>query len=115
MHKKFGFIFLPIFFLFIFVSQLNVAQAATSTKSTASTTTTPVENKNTNTGNNKQIEEIKTIVGKNTPGFLSKPIIWFVNFLEDFRKNSFNNVFIFYGLFFVALFMILRSIWRFFF
>ncbi len=107
--------------LVIFLSPVHSTLAATTTSKTTTkptTTTAPAET-TTNTSaqptGDQQINDVKTIIGKNTPDFISKPLIWLVELLESFRKDGFNNPFIFYGLFFVILYMVVRSIWRFFF
>jgi len=108
MLKKIIFVLVPIFVIGFFLFPAHQTFGAT-TATSESETAPAVEQQN------KQVEEIKTIIGKNTPNFLAKPIIFIVEALESFRQNNFNNPFIFYGVFFIFLFIIVRAIWRFFF
>lgn len=113
--------FLAIIVLMTFAFSVQTTFAVTSnTKTTTSTTSnTPVQNTQgttpPRTSSNKEIENIKKIIGEKTPSFIANPIIYIVNALENFRLNHFNNPVIFYSLFFVFFYFILRSIWRFFF
>ena len=71
-----------------------------------------------------EIGNIRKIIGEKTPDFISKPVIAIVEALEEFRTNNaeksegkiyhfvFANVFIFYGIFIIILFLLLRIIWR---
>ncbi|HEY4494386.1 MAG TPA: hypothetical protein VJB95_03090 [Candidatus Paceibacterota bacterium] len=73
---------------------------------------------------NSEIQNIKKIIGKKTPDFIAKPVIAVVTALENFRLAQaeksegkvyhfvFANVFIFYGIFIIILFLLLRIIWR---
>jgi hypothetical protein len=120
MFKKGLNVFIPIFISIIFLlpvhQTLGVTSSSTKTTTTISTSTeTNPNTEPTSPKKDKQIEDIKIIIGKNTPSFLSKPIIWLVNFLENFRLNYFSSPFIFYGFFFVLVFWLARYIWRFFF
>lgn len=78
----------------------------------------------TNYIDNQEIENIKKIIGENTPEFLSKPVIACVEFFENIRKDMnsktenqivhpiFNKPIIFYAILFVIFILILRSTWR---
>jgi hypothetical protein len=71
-----------------------------------------------------EIDNIQKLIGEKTPDFIAKPVIAIAEALEKFRTNNaeksegkmyhfvFANVFIFYGIFVVILFLLLRTIWR---
>ena len=71
-----------------------------------------------------EIGNIRKIIGEKTPDFIAKPVIAVVTALENFRLAQaeksegkvyhfvFANVFIFYGIFIIILFLLLRIIWR---
>lgn len=71
-----------------------------------------------------EISNIKKIIGEKTPGFISKPVVAAVQAIEGFRIKQaeksdgkvyhfvFANVFVFYGIFVIILFLALRIIWR---
>ncbi len=73
---------------------------------------------------NQQIQNIKKLIGENTPGFIAKPIIKIANASEGWRKEMsaktegkvysiiFDNGLVFYGIFVVIFGLILRSFWR---
>lgn len=66
-------------------------------------------------------KKIQNLIVEKTPGFISKPIIGFVNMLEKFRQNNsifvlnlsfiFDNKLIFYGFLILIVFFLVRFIW----
>ena len=71
-----------------------------------------------------EISNIKKLIGEKTSDFIAKPVIAVVTALENFRIKQaeksdgkvyhfvFANVFVFYGIFIIILFLALRTIWR---
>src|SRR3990167_195296 len=71
-----------------------------------------------------EIGNIRKIIGEKTPEFITKPIVAVVEAIEGFRIKQaeksdgkvyhfvFANVFVFYGILIIILFLLLRTIWR---
>lgn len=70
----------------------------------------------------KTNKQIQSLVVSNTPEFIAKPVIAAVTALEKFRENQansdaktslvFENRYVFYGILLIAVFFVLRFIWR---
>mgnify|MGYP001592314995 FL=1 len=93
---------ISLFFIGFFLLSISGVMGATET-------TNSDESKSTSY---TQIQNIKKLIGDNTPNFVAKPIIASVNYLEEFRKGSFNNPFIFYSVFIFLFVLVFRFFWR---
>lgn len=102
MVKNIRILFISLFFIGFFLLPTYQAQSATETTNSSEGKTTGYT----------QIQNIKELIGNNTPNFIAKPIIASVNYLEEFRKGSFNNPFIFYGVFIFLFVLVFRFFWR---
>jgi len=108
------------FVFFLFISAIFVMPAAAQDRAGDPAP----DNVPTSYVRSSEISNIKKLIGEKTPDFIAKPVIAVVTALENFRIKQaeksdgkvyhfvFANVFVFYGIFIIILFLLLRIIWR---